>query len=71
MNGVDLSTKLLDKYPELKVLYISGYTNNTIVHYGVLDEGVSFLQKPFSPQILERRVREILVYFIAPLTCSP
>ncbi len=60
MGGKDLAERLLKKYPGLKVLYISGYTDDTIVHHGVLDEGVSFLQKPFSPQSLAQRVREVL-----------
>ena len=46
--------------PKLKVLFISGYTDNAIAHHGVLDEGVSLLQKPFSSQSLAEKVREIL-----------
>ena len=60
MGGKDLSEKLHDKYPELKVLYISGYTDNSIVHNGVLEERVAFLQKPFSVQNLTQKVREVL-----------
>ena len=60
MGGKELSEKLLEKYPKLRVLYISGYTDNAIAHHGVLDEGVSFLQKPFSSQSLAEKVREIL-----------
>ena len=60
MGGKELSDKLNEEYPKLKVLYISGYTDNAIAHHGVLDEGVSLLQKPFSLQSLAEKVREVL-----------
>ncbi|GAH16258.1 unnamed protein product, partial [marine sediment metagenome] len=60
MGGKELSEKLLLKYPKAKVLYISGYTDNAIVNHGVLDEGVSLLQKPFSAQSLTQKVRDLL-----------
>ncbi len=60
MGGKELSKKLFEEYPELKVLYICGYTDNAIAHHGVLDEGVVLLQKPFSPQSLAEKVRETL-----------
>jgi hypothetical protein len=47
-------------YPNLKRLFMSGYTANVIAHHGVLDEGVQFIQKPFAKQDLAIKVREVL-----------
>jgi len=60
MNGRDLANHLVRLYPNLKVLYMSGYTANVIAHRGVLDEGVNFVQKPFSVEILAMKVRAVL-----------
>ena len=60
MNGRDLAGKLLSLYPGLKRLFMSGYTANVIAHHGVLDEGVHFIQKPFSRNELAGKVREVL-----------
>jgi two-component system, cell cycle sensor histidine kinase and response regulator CckA len=60
MNGAQLAAHLSALRPEMKVLYVSGYTDDTIVRHGVLEAGLAFLQKPFSPKTLARRVTEVL-----------
>ena len=60
MNGSDLATQLVLHYPEMKVLFTSGYTEDVISHRGVLSEGVSFIGKPYTPSALARKVREEL-----------
>lgn len=60
MNGPDLAEKLKSLRPDTKVLYMSGYTDGAILHHGVLEPGTPFLQKPFTPDVLARKVREVL-----------
>lgn len=60
MNGRDLAVRLLQLHPSSKCLYMSGYTADIIAHQGVLDEGIHFLQKPFSHATLAAKVREAL-----------
>jgi signal transduction histidine kinase len=60
MNGRDLAGNILSLYPGIKRLFMSGYTANVIAHHGVLDEGVNFIQKPFSMKNLAAKVREAL-----------
>jgi PAS domain S-box-containing protein len=60
MGGAELRLRLGPLHPEMKVLFLSGYTDEAILHHGVLDPGVAFLQKPFTPEILARKVREVL-----------
>jgi CheY-like chemotaxis protein len=55
MSGRELYTRLSAHIPDLKVLYMSGYTNNVIVHHGVVDEGVSYIQKPFRYRVWQPR----------------
>jgi two-component system cell cycle sensor histidine kinase/response regulator CckA len=60
MNGRELSELLKNMYPDLKILFMSGYTADVIAHRGVLDEGVRFISKPFSKSNLASKVREVL-----------
>ena len=60
MNGLELSERIRKIRPSIKVLFNSGYTDNVIVHLGILKEGVEFLPKPYSIEVLARRVREVL-----------
>jgi len=60
MNGRDLADRVRKLYPDIRVLYMSGYTANVIAHHGILEQGVSFMQKPFTNRDLAVRVRETL-----------
>lgn len=60
MNGRVLTKKMLSLYPNLRSLFVSGYTADVIADYGVLEEGINFLQKPFSMDELAAKVREVL-----------
>jgi two-component system, cell cycle sensor histidine kinase and response regulator CckA len=60
MQGNDLARCLLELHPDLPVLYMSGYTRDAIVHAGRLDEGVNYLAKPFTPDALATKVRQVL-----------
>ena len=60
MNGKELAKKILARYPDLKRVFMSGYTADVIAHHGVLDKGVHFIQKPFSIQDLATKLREVL-----------
>jgi signal transduction histidine kinase/ActR/RegA family two-component response regulator len=60
MSGNEMSRVLLKKQPGMPVLYMSGYTDDAIVQHGVLEAGINFLQKPFTPGALTLKVREVL-----------
>ena len=60
VNGRVLYDLLKSKKPDLKALYMSGYADNAIVHQGVLDAGITFMQKPFTTETLVRKVRQVL-----------
>jgi PAS domain S-box-containing protein len=60
MSGRELATQLVLEYPEMQVLFMSGYPDDAIGKHGVLDEGMSFIGKPYTPSALARKVREVL-----------
>ncbi len=62
MNGQDLVKRMVSLNPDLKYLYMSGYTANVIAHHGVLDEGIPFIQKPFSVKNLAVKIKEVLYH---------
>ena len=60
LSGHELAEKLKPSRPELRVLFTSGYTDDAVVRRGVFNRGVAFMQKPFTPETLARKVREVL-----------
>jgi DNA-binding NtrC family response regulator len=59
-SGPELTKQLVERRPELKVIYMSGYTDEAIVQHGVLKAGIAFLHKPFTSDALGRKLREVL-----------
>jgi CheY-like chemotaxis protein len=60
LSGRQLADQITAQRPELKVLFMSGYTDDAVVRHGVLEAGIAYLQKPFTPDGLARKVREVL-----------
>jgi FixJ family two-component response regulator len=60
MSGRELATRLTAMRPGLRVLYMSGYTDDAIVRHGMLEPGLAYLQKPFGTEGLLRKIREVL-----------
>jgi CheY-like chemotaxis protein len=59
-SGPELARQLVELRPALKVIYMSGYTEDAILHHGVLNPGITFLHKPFTSETLGRKLREVL-----------
>jgi CheY-like chemotaxis protein len=60
LSGREVATRISGERPDLKVLYISGYTDDSVFRHGVLEGGVAFLQKPFNLKALAQKIREVL-----------
>lgn len=60
MSGRELCTRLIPLYPGVKVIYMSGSTDGAIGDHGILEPGTDYIRKPFTPNALERKVREVL-----------
>ena len=65
-SGRELAVRIMGRRPGIRVLYMSGYTENVITSGGMLEEGLAFLQKPFSPAVLVQRIREVLTQTAVP-----
>jgi CheY-like chemotaxis protein len=60
MGGSEIASRIRELAPRVKVLYTSGYTDDVIVRLGFTEKGAAFLEKPFTPEALARKVREVL-----------
>ena len=60
MSGRELAEKISEQHPRMRILFMSGYTDNAIQHHGVLDSDTAFIEKPFSPVQLTGKIREVL-----------
>ena len=59
-SGPELTKQLVKRRPALKVIYMSGYSEEAVAHHGVIDPGIAFLHKPFTSETLGRKLREVL-----------
>ena len=60
VNGVELARRITEHCPEMRVLFMSGYSDDSVVPRGVIDAGTHFLAKPFTPSALAAKVRDVL-----------
>ena len=60
MSGKELADRLSSSHPSMKVLFTSAYTEDAIIHHGILDPGIDFLHKPYTPALLSRKTREAI-----------
>ena len=60
IGGKDVAEKMQEFCPNTKLIFMSGYTNNAIVHHGVLDDKTNFIQKPFTPISLLKKIRDVI-----------
>jgi two-component system, cell cycle sensor histidine kinase and response regulator CckA len=60
MNGRELAQQVVSMRPDINVVFMSGYTDDVMIHHGALDSRVTFLQKPITPDVLTRKLRQVL-----------
>ena len=71
MSGSEVAREILTMKPLAKVLFMSGYTEDTVMRHRILDRGASFIEKPFTPESLMRKVRDLLDDAAPGLTHTP